>query len=302
MWRFLSLYWQRLGDFLDQEVLFLVRFCRQRLSLYQQRFERYNLFQWWARFLWTCFFGLFYGFLRFTVYALALGLRLFFLPFRLAVELYVAPNSRGQRFLLASIGWFESFFGLLWLRQWLIGPVREGLTDGFWNLVFKTWQWWSKFLKSNPPLRLVLFLERLDNKLTRQQERLLLRFRRVILDQFLGVMLPSFFRSVSYWLGVRRCYFSAFFSHPSWKKYRERYGARSWEKYENCPDKPLALVSIFERVCLPLPLIFYWGLRLLWLGLRFLGKLFSNPAPLSYRCRRPKTGRRFRRKRNWWDD
>ena len=53
-----------------------------------------------------------YGLLRLSIYGVSLGFRLFFLPFRLAVELYL-PYPRLRKLLFFFFSFFETVGGIV---------------------------------------------------------------------------------------------------------------------------------------------------------------------------------------------
>lgn len=298
----LRLCWQRTLDFSQREFDFILLFCKERLDLYRYRWYSYNFFQWWGLFIWFCFFGLPYGLLRFTIYSLTLGLRMLMIPVRLCLEKTLFPSTT-QRVLLWICGWLESFFGLFWIRQWLFGPFRRRLLSAF--------QRWKativKFFSDNPLYRLALFIEYWDSRTDAYLQQGASWYRRVIRHHFLGLVLPRFYRKWSYWFGVRWRVTRFLWTHKPLIRYRRRFRSRYLTKLSEGYEPFLWLSKIF-RFFLKVPWWLYNGFRFLFLlakGFYFTLRSFfpSSPPLLGFRYRKPKPGRRrFRIKRNWWDN
>lgn len=100
----------------DDETLFLADYCSDKKELYRQRYNDYSLLQWWLLFIWTVSFGVYLGLFRLLIYGWSVLFRLFFLPFRLFTELFITSKIL-RRLLFFFFGFFETVFGILWLRD-----------------------------------------------------------------------------------------------------------------------------------------------------------------------------------------
>jgi hypothetical protein len=302
-WRFVTLAWARMGVFAETEVQFMERFWRDKRALYRYRRRSYRLIHWWLLFVWTVTIGVQYGLLRFGIYSISLGFRLFFVPARTAVDLWVtSPRWRRAFFFFFSI--FETVFGILWLREILI-DAWDRQVDRLDDKIAKRLAAIHAYLdddSKNPIIRAFEALVRFDNRLLRRQKRLLRWTVEVFYEEWIRETIPAFYRGRR--LAVRKRYHFFRIRYRRFRKWRWRkryliYLGKSLPSY---------LQILWDRLrffCFRLGLYLYYGWGVVWLAFRFLWKLSTLPfrsTPILGRRRRIIPGhikQRFRRYR-WW--